>query len=417
MVYRGTPILTSTLFYKTALPRLSVGKGNADMRTFLATLVLGVFLAACEHYSPSPPPLKQIESEVDAVIDNRQVVILAQTRDQLNVLMLKARPKGYVLVRREALPALGYHLGVLLTPYGVDAAFAIRELEAMVAGISVGVNHRYISPQRSSSAAAGRRYADAMISWPATGCETQRPIGIVDAAIDFSDPALSHVRGNARRFVDAPASTDHATALAVMAAGNNRLQNAELYNAIVFGQPFKDDSAAGVDSIVRAIDWLLSNKVHLVNLSLEGPYNRIFERSIQRASGLGVVFVAAAGNSGSQSAPRYPAAFNEVIAVTAVDSQKQLYASANRGPHIDFSAPGVDVFVSTAAGDRYVSGTSFAAVFVTGALAAEAAPGHFTYRSAFSALATKAKDLGPVGRDPMFGEGLIQSPSKCRSKE
>ena len=64
-----------------------------------------------------------------------------------------------------------------------------------------------------------------------------------------------------------------------------------------------------------------------------------------------MVIVAAAGNDGLAAPPRYPAAFDFAIAVTAVDAELDAYDRAPRGEHIDFAAPGVDVFVPLAAAE------------------------------------------------------------------
>ena len=99
------------------------------------------------------------------------------------------------------------------------------------------------------------------------------------------------------------------------------------------------DPAAGVDDIVRAVDWLHSQGVRVVNISLAGPYNKILDRGLEAAAERGMVIVAAAGNEGAGAPPRYPAAFDYVIAVTAVDADLRVYRRAGAGDHIDFAAP------------------------------------------------------------------------------
>ncbi len=83
-----------------------------------------------------------------------------------------------------------------------------------------------------------------------------------------------------------------------------------------------------------------------------------------------MVIVAAAGNGGPKAAPAYPAAYNDVIAVTAIDRAKRAYRRAGRGEHIDLAAPGVDVWTAASVpGARAKTGTSFATPFVTAAVA------------------------------------------------
>ena len=81
----------------------------------------------------------------------------------------------------------------------------------------------------------------------------------------------------------------------------------------------------------------------------------------------GIVLIAAAGNEGPRSPPLYPAADPEVIAVTATDSEDNLYDHANRGSYIAVAAPGVAILVDSTEGSYQVrTGTSFAAPLVSG---------------------------------------------------
>ena len=115
--------------------------------------------------------------------------------------------------------------------------------------------------------------------------------------------------------------------------------------------------------IVAALDRLVARGVTVANLSFTGPANALVERGRRRCNKRGMLIVAAAGNDGPSSPPRYPAAYDWAVAVTAVDRRDNVYARAVRGPHIDFAAPGVRVQLP----DRAMrpgplrSGTSYAA--------------------------------------------------------
>ena len=74
--------------------------------------------------------------------------------------------------------------------------------------------------------------------------------------------------------------------------------------------------------------------------------------AVDYAASLGVVFVAAAGNSGEDARTFYPAGFAKVITVAASDASDALAYFSNRGPKIDVSAPGVDIL--SVRGCRYV---------------------------------------------------------------
>jgi subtilisin family serine protease len=153
--------------------------------------------------------------------------------------------------------------------------------------------------------------------------------------------------------------------------------------------------------------------VSVINMSLSGPKNKVLESSIDKVLQQGKVIVAAAGNNGPQGPPAYPAASKGVIAITAVDRFQRPYPRANRGRYIDFAAPGVAIWTPCIVGSgRFRSGTSYAAAYFT-AMAAEQLnrpgmrQGHKALRKVFR---KRALDLGPPGKDPVYGWGLVRCP-------
>jgi hypothetical protein len=101
-----------------------------------------------------------------------------------------------------------------------------------------------------------------------------------------------------------------------------------------------------------------------------------------------------------------------------VDSDLDTYRQAARGPHVAFAAPGVNLWTAASiSGGRLRSGTSYAAPFVTAALAVEQLrrPGK-PVEEAVAELSRCALDLGEPGRDPIFGNGVISSPNQCLAK-
>ncbi|MBA2809110.1 S8 family serine peptidase [Streptomyces sp. KM273126] len=85
----------------------------------------------------------------------------------------------------------------------------------------------------------------------------------------------------------------------------------------------------------------------------------------------GALVVAGAGDTGGTgNAQTYPAAYPEVLSVTAIDKKGALWPDAHRGKHVDLAAPGVDI-LTTARNDDYWtgSGTGFAASWVSASAA------------------------------------------------
>lgn len=108
---------------------------------------------------------------------------------------------------------------------------------------------------------------------------------------------------------------------------------------------------------------------NIINYSLGGEGESAFLREVlQLARQKGILPIAAAGNVPG-TAPVYPAAFPEAIAITAGDRQGQIAAWANRGDFVDGVAPGSSL-VPFAGRTFFVSGTSTATAFASGFAAA-----------------------------------------------
>lgn len=349
-------------------------------------------VAACTPSGPGPAARR----DAATVVDPDQLVALVSGPATAARLETLAASRGIAIERRDPLPRLGLRLYTLRLPPGADPVAAIAFLETREPAATVGRNHAY-SPGPDAGATA-RQYAGALLDWPATGCPARIPVGIIDTALDPAAPGLAGATLTTRDFGGDPRDTAHGTAVAELIAGPGRLGNARLYAAAVV----RPSGAAGVDDLIRAIEWMDEQGVPLVNVSLAGPYNKILDRGFRAAADRGITLVAAAGNDGADAPPRYPAAFDFAVAVTAVDADLAPYDRAPRGAHIDVAAPGVDVYVP---GGGYLSGTSIAAPFVTAAIAAD--PG--------ADLLRNARDLGAAGRDDTFGAGLATAPAGCIS--
>jgi subtilisin family serine protease len=172
-------------------------------------------------------------------------------------------------------------------------------------------------------------------------------------------------------------------------------------------------------SINKGVDWALSRGARVINMSFTGPRDPAIERKLTQARAEGVVLIAAAGNAGPKSEPLYPAAYPNVIAVTATDSDDELYAGANRGKHIAFAAPGVDILLPAPdAAYQVKTGTSFAAAEVSGIAALllerKSDLGHDGVRKV---LIATARRLGPKGSERDFGAGLVDAYEAIRSIE
>lgn len=117
--------------------------------------------------------------------------------------------------------------------------------------------------------------------------------------------------------------------------------------------------------VAHGISLAIEKGANVINLSLGGTGDTEYLHSlIKNASKNGVVFIASAGNTPVTS-PTYPAAYPEVLAVTAGDRNGQLAPYANRGAFVDVIAPGGSI-VSYSGSSYFISGTSPASAITSG---------------------------------------------------
>lgn len=175
---------------------------------------------------------------------------------------------------------------------------------------------------------------------------------------------------------------------------------------------FEADGTAYSSAIAEAITYAANQGVEVINMSLGSDVpDQVIRDAIAYALGKGVIVIAAAGNSGHLGSPAmYPAAWDEVIAVGAMDPEGQNVAYfSNRGSYLDIAAAGEDVPSTVPGGYQYMSGTSMAAPFVAAAAALidEKTPG-LSQTQVLNALAITARDAGAPGKDVDSGWGFLQ---------
>jgi serine protease len=187
-------------------------------------------------------------------------------------------------------------------------------------------------------------------------------------------------------------------------------------------------------AIAEGIYWAADHGADVINMSLGGPSESLTEHNaVKYAYQKGLTIIAASGN---ESGPiSYPAAYPEVIAVGAVDYNKNLSFYSNYGPEQDVVAPGGDTtqdingdnwvdgvmqetfstylgfsFFAFRWGYYFFQGTSMACPHVAGvsALIKSLHP-DWGPDKIKEALVQTAEDLGPEGRDDEYGHGLVNA--------
>jgi len=162
------------------------------------------------------------------------------------------------------------------------------------------------------------------------------------------------------------------------AVGNNGVGIVGVnWNVRILPIKFLDAGGSGsTDEAIHAIEYATMMGVSVINASWGGGgFSESLRLAIAAAGEAGVVFVAAAGNSGLNTDiyPNYPSSYelDNIVAVAATDANDQLAIFSNYGLlSVDLAAPGVDIY-STMPGNNYgvLSGTSMATPHVVGVAA------------------------------------------------
>jgi minor extracellular protease Epr len=171
-----------------------------------------------------------------------------------------------------------------------------------------------------------------------------------------------------------------------------------------------------ISDVIEGIDWSVQNNMNVVSMSLgTTAYSQALNDSTANAYKTGILLVAAAGNSGDGNLGTddvlYPAKFDSVIAVSAVDYNNIAPVWSADGAKVELAAPGVDIYSAWLNGG-YVnaSGTSMAAPFVSGVAALIKSKNlSMTPQEIRHTLDYNAIDLGDPGRDRIYGFGLVQA--------
>ncbi|MGK0269164.1 MAG: minor extracellular protease Epr [Paraglaciecola sp.] len=333
---------------------------------------------------------------------------------------------------KQVLIALGANIessnsyaGLGLTLLRFTISDSLNTKQALAKHLSSGTfatldrNHIYLVQSQQSLPIDSHALSDIKLN-SGHMCDTVLRVGMIDSAIDTTHRAFSSANINTKSFLNNNLSSPslHGSAVASVLIGKTDeliplLPKAELYSAEVFYRQSDFSQGATLSAMIEALNWMLEQKVGVINMSLAGPDNRILERVINAATDKGAFIVAAAGNEGPAAAAVYPAGYDNVIAVSAFDRFHQPYRWSNRGDYIDYSALGVNVLSAQpqqSLGKE--SGTSMAAPVVSAALvcllAEHTEHNKLSRATVLSNLSDQAVDLGLKGRDPIFGTGGIE---------
>jgi hypothetical protein len=355
-----------------------------------------------------------------------QVPLLAAARNEIVVLGLDVAPRGQLIEQGYTLLREGGDALLLEVPDGRTVEAALAEV-ATLAPEAIAAPNSYYRNQAGAECAADICQTWEQVNWEGAGshaCAVSPIIGVVDTGINLEHDMLRGadivLTGYADEMAD-PSGARHGTAVAAMLVGRTDgrvpglLPEAKLVVADPFATGSGGDERADAFSLHLALAAMIEAKVLVVNMSLAGPDNAVIAEVVRLAQAADVALVAAVGNAGPRAEPLYPAAYEGVLGVTAVDGGNEVYRRALQGEQVDLAAPGVNIATAASiSGVRPQTGTSFATPFVTAAVAvARLAAPEETAGAIADLVAAESVDLGETGRDPVFGAGLVQVGAPC----
>ena len=278
-----------------------------------------------------------------------------------------------------------------------------------------------------------------------TGTPPRPRIAILDSGIDSTHPEWSgpgsplvrpYSAWTGRQSAEDWGKTGHGTHVAGSAAapanglGVVGVAPGAIGTAEVIPVQISDRDGYSTDeTMMKGIRWSVQNGAKVINISAGGVGDSAtFQRVVDWAFSSGALIVASVGNDGQDyGAINYPAGYWNVLGVAAQCSGASdpvdcptpygLAAFSTRNASVDIVAPGVDIVSSVpprvrqgevSPGYAVKEGTSMAAPFVSGvaALVFAANPGATPFQ-VLRQLKNTAVDMGPAGRDPGTGAGLI----------
>ncbi|MCV0425939.1 MAG: S8 family serine peptidase [Roseibium sp.] len=369
---------------------------------------------------PAQPPAPQVQ------FASGEIIVLNLTTQDLQLLLRD----GFRILEERTVPGSQRRFYRLAVPDTLSLPEARDAVRALPSGQNTDFNHYYRPGFGETGCQKENCAALKMVNWPNMStdapavCSAPSPIGMIDTGINRHHEVFANAKLKVISMLDEdlPASKQiHGTAIAALLVGQpgtrvrGLLPSAELIAIDAFHRDGRDERTDAF-TLVDALYNLAAEEVSVVNLSLAGPPNSVVATAItDLVQSRGIAIVAAAGNNGPNAEPAFPAAYPEVLAVTAIDKSGKVYRRAIRGGHIDLAAPGVNVWTAASIkGARWKTGTSFAVPFVTAAVSlVRARHPELTPDEVYTLLKSRAEDLGEIGPDAVYGAGLLSAEGLC----
>ncbi|MDZ4289011.1 MAG: S8 family serine peptidase [Prosthecobacter sp.] len=288
---------------------------------------------------------------------------------------------------------------------------------------NIGLNYLVWVPgmpdetQTDANNAGGRQpYGDSgLAAIGATGDRSTWGRGVSVALLDTGvteHPSLSGTQVVHYDLVkDGTPPNGHGTAMASLIAGTGEDEGgaataSRLMDIRVADVNGESNTALVADGIMQAVD----QGARVINISLGTTGDSaVLRRAVAYAVERGVVIVAAAGNE-QQTTLSYPAGYEGVISVGAMDAEGVQAYFSNSGETLTISAPGVGIVSAYSNGRTVIgSGTSQATAITTGVVSTLLGWGYLP-QNIVSTLTSSAQQTGAP--QDKVGAGLLQVPKR-----
>ncbi len=248
-------------------------------------------------------------------------------------------------------------------------------------------------------------FGESLLSWLGiTGDNSSYGKGFKIAILDTG----STLEGASNQFLVAPPAdpanwNGHGTAVADLIL--QIAPAAELYSWRVANDEGQSNSFLLAQGILAAVDA----GVDAINISM-GSYGNspILRDAVETALEAKVMIYASGGNEGYEQLA-YPAAYEGVVGVGAVDANGSYLNFSNTG-NVTMTAPGLDLVTAWTGGESvYFTGTSASSPIGVGVLAAAASQGgnRISTRQAYDLVTGNLNEAGAPGLDNYYGIGMV----------
>ena len=266
---------------------------------------------------------------------------------------------------------------------------------------------------------SGRPFLDSALGWLGVDAKdgdrgSGVKIAVLDTAIETSAQSLAKAKITTFDLFGLGENVgDHGTLVTSLIAGDSDSVKGVADGAEILSFPVMDAEGSGsIFHLAEAIVAAADAGAEIISMSVTCPYaSPTLKAAVDYAITKGCVIVASAGNEGvaadGTSTVAYPAAYEGVIAVGAVNADGIRAGFSSTGEEVMVAAPGVGIIAEGGEGYDLFSGTSAAAPLAAGAIAYTMNKMELTALKAAALLLETASDAGMPAGDSEYGNGNL----------